>query len=339
MLINNIAVHRINKISNDQAPIASYAEAELDCGNEDINEFGISLANTYLTKKSRSYTIFFVEEDIEPPFKQKLDSYIDSNNFFNFSKQLTVILKDEMHRVTLSRGGYVIIMDYNSTNGDRYLFIALLNNKENFSVDDDSMEVIKNLALNIEHMAMATILNLSRYQENQDNYITFLKGLRAIPDYFISFVGADQNRRRDIKEVTKQWTDAINEFFENREISSDIIEERTNSLLAQVKRYNREDEPITAEIIANIIYPDQPDEFIDFVYNEDSLYELPAEMDRLDTQVLNKLNFVNYIDRNKGFGLKFKRKDIGNMIDYNDNEVIIRDSDIAMNIRREIENG
>jgi len=337
MHINNIAVHKITKTSNQQNPMIDFAESELDLTNEDILDFGESLAKTYFDKKSRFYTIFKIDEDVEPTFKIHFDQYTNENDFYSYSRQVTQILSDKMNDEPLSRGGYVIIMDYTSTNSNRYLFIAILNNKENFSVND-SLEVIKNLALNIEKMAMASVLNLTRYSDGQDNYITFLKGLREIPDYFISFIGANKDRRRDIRDVSQSWVSAIEDFFEDRDVSSELVEQRTNSLLTQVKNLNRNEDLITADIIANVVYPDNPSEFIEYIYNEDTSYELPSEMERMDTQVLNQLNIVNYFDKSKGFGLKFKRKDIGTLINLRNNSIIITDNEIVENIRREIEN-
>lgn len=337
MTINNIAVHKITKTNNQQGPILDFADTELDLSNQDILDFGVSLAQTYFDKKSRFYTIFKVEENVEPVFKIKFDLYTDENNFYTYSRQVAQILNDKMNEEPFSRGGYVVVMDYNSTNHNRYLFIALLNNKENFSIND-SLEVIKNLSLNIEKMAMASIVNITRYQNEQDNYITFLKGLRDIPDYFIAFIGANKDRKKDIREVSKNWVDAIDSFFESKEISADLIEQRINSLLTQIKNLNRNEDLITSEVIANIVYPDDPSEFIAFIYNEDESFALPSEMDRMDTQVLNQLNIVNYSDKSKGFNLKFKRKDIGTLIDLQNDTIIITDSEIVNNIRREIEN-
>lgn len=337
MYINNIAVHKITKTANQQSPIIDFAESELDLANEDIVDFGESLAKTYFDKKSRFYTVFKIEEDIEPIFKQHFDQYIHNNSFYSYSRQVTQILSDKMNEEPLSRGGYVVVMNYTSTNNNQYLFIALLNNKENFSVND-SLEVVKNLALNIEKMAMASVLNITRYSEGQDNYITFLKGLREIPDYFISFIGANKDRRRDIHDVTQSWVSAIEDFFEDRDVSPELVEQRTNSLLTQVKNLNRNEDLITAEIIANVVYPDDPSEFIKYIYDEDVSYELPSEMERMDTQVLNQLNIINYVDKSREFNLKFKRKDIGTLVNLQNNSIIITDDEIVENIRREIEN-
>jgi len=335
LTINNIAVHKITKTESSQSPVLDFADAELDLTNQDILDFGVSLAQTYFDKKSRFYTVFKVEEDVEPAFKVKLDSYINEATFYQYSRQVATILKDKMNDEPASRGGYIVVMDYISTNGNRYIFISLLNNKANFSVND-SLDVVKNLALNIENMAMASIINLTRYESVQDNYITFIQGVRAIPDYFISFIGANKDRRSDIRDVSQNWVDAIDSFFESKDVSADLVEQRTNSLLTQIKNLNRNEDLITSDIIANIIYPDDPSEFIEYIYHEDSEFELPSEMDRMDTQILNSLNTVNYHNKNKGFGLKFKRKDIDTIIRIDDDSITIIDQEIINEVRNAI---
>lgn len=338
MIINNIVVHKIIKTETQRRPRIDFSAEELSAENSVVEEFAKALSKTYFEKKSRFYTVYKIEEDIEPAFKQKTDEYLDHHEFYRYTRQVTEILYEKMDDTPSSRGGFVVTMDYSSSNNNRYLFIALLNNKEDFSISD-SLEIVKNLTLNIDKMAMASVLNISRYLEGQDNYITFLRGLREIPDYFISFIGANKDRKKDIREVTKSWRDAIEQFYESEEISQESIDARTKSIITQIKNLNRIEELITAEVLANIIYPENPERFIGFAFNEESTFELHSEMDRLDTQILNDLSAVNYVNKSKGFGLKFKRKDIGTLInfDMDNHTIVIDDQEIISAIQREME--
>ena len=337
MTVNHIVVHKILKNETQQRPVIDFSDEELSIQNDDVLEFGAALAKTYFDKKSRFYTIYKIAEDIEPVFKQKTDEYLEHDEFYRYTRQVTEILHEKMDETPSSRGGFVVTMDYSSSSSNRYLFVALLNNKEDFSIND-SLEIIKNLTLNIDKMAMASVINISRYTDGQDNYITFLRGLRDIPDYFISFIGANKDRKKDIREVTKSWLDAIEQFYENKELSAESIEDRAKSIITQIKNLNRNEEIITAEILANIIYPEDPENFIEFAFNEDNSFELPSEMDRLDTQVLNELSIVSYSNKAKGFTLKFKRKDIGTLINYDNDRIIINDREIVEAIQRVVEN-
>jgi len=53
----------------------------------------------------------------------------------------------------------------------------------------------------------------------------------------------------------------------------------------------------------------------------------------MDTGTLNSLNTVNYHNKSKGFGLKFKRKDIGTLIRVNNNLITISDQEIINEVR------
>ena len=64
-------------------------------------------------------------------------------------------------------------------------------------------------------MAMASVINISKYTKKEDNYITFLKGIREIPDYFIKFIGADKDIKRDLREQTRKWIEAINTYLKD----------------------------------------------------------------------------------------------------------------------------
>lgn len=337
MQLREIAIHKIQKEPNENTAILHLSDEPLPINDEIVIDFANALSRAYYHKKSRFYTQFQTDE-IEPQFKTYLDRYINGEiQYLPFSRQVTQLLKNEMEKKPQSRGGIFVTMRYISTNNNEYLFLALLNNKQEFSIND-TLELIKQITLNIEQMAMASVVNLSKYRDSENNYITFLRGLRDIPDYFIDFVGADSNRNRQVAQITKDWVKAINDFFESQHYSQEIIEEKTNALLRQVKTLHKNHEIITAEVIANTLYPENPDEFISFIYNEHDSYELPSEIERMDTTVISSIKMVSYTSREKNFSIKFRKADIDNIVTIEDNSIIITDQEIIDEIRRKIEN-
>ena len=336
MIVNKIIIHKINKQPNQTGQI-QHSNRLLPTNDTIVSEFANTLSKAYFHKKSRFYTEFKIDEN-EPMFKIKLDNYIaNPDDYIDFSRQITSLLKNEMERKPLSKGGVLVIMDYTSTQNNNYLFIALLDNKSEFSIEEDTLDIIKQITLNIEHMAMASVINLSKYQSNQSNYLTFLKGLREIPDYFVDFIGADKNKKRDIKELTEKWVKAIEDFYTINEI--DDLDNTTITLINKVKELHSNQEIITSDIIANIVYPQEPDKFLEFVYDESNNYELPNEFDSLDTSCLGKLRIISYNNKSKNFSIKFKKRDFGNMITINDdkNKIIIKDEELVREIYNQIE--
>lgn len=337
MELQEIAIHKIDKEPNQDEATLHLSNELLPTEDETVVDFANALSKAYYHKKSRFYTQFQTGE-IEPQFKTFLDTYLeDPTQYLSFSRQIAQLLSQEMNRKPQSKGGIFVVMRYISSNSKEYLFLALLNNKQEFSIND-TLELIKQITLNIDQMAMASVINLTKYSNREGNYITFLKGLRDIPDYFIDFIGADSNRNREVAQITKEWVNAINDFFQLHNYSQELIEQKTDALLRQVKTLHKNHEIITAEIIANTLYPEAPQEFINFIYSEQEPYELPSEMERMDTTVINSIKMVSYTNREKKFTIKFRKADINNIVTIQDDAIIITDNEIIEDLRRRIAN-
>ena len=210
MKIKSVIVHIINKeqatkLTPSPKATIEFSDNLFDIENKTVRGFSEKLAISYFDKKSRFYTNF-KKSVSEPRFQENVNKLLNSTyDFLKFSKVITNDLKEEMDSERMSSGGYLIIMDYESTNKYKYLFIALLNNKIEYSISN-TLELNEILSLNIDKMAMASVINISKYDKKEDNYITFLKGIREIPDYFIKFMGADKDVKRDLREQTKSWS-------------------------------------------------------------------------------------------------------------------------------------
>jgi len=338
MKLNKLIIHKILKEPGQDIKEIKLSKELLPNNNQIVIEFANALSKAYFHKNSRFYTQFKTEKN-EPIFKTNFDKYLSNEyDFLKFSIKTTYLLEEEMRKKPQSKGGILVAMHYTSTNNKEYLFIALLDNKKDFSIND-TLELVKQITLNIEQMAMASVINISKYQNKQNNYLTFLKGLRDIPDYFLDFMGADSNRNKKITEITKEWVDAINDFFQSKKYTQDIIEEKTNALLTHIKSLHRKQEIITADIIANAIYPENPKEFISYIYDENSKYELPSEIEKLDPKIINTMKVVSYSNKHKSFSIKFKRVDLGKVITITEESIIITDTEIIEEIQRKINNG
>jgi nucleoid-associated protein len=337
MKLNNIIIHKIEKQPNQKAKEPKYSKDILPINNPVVTEFAEALSKAYFNKKSKFYTNFKEENNL---FKTHLDNYLSRNlEYVEFTKKLTNLLKEEMNKKAQSKGGFLVFMDYVSRVNFHYLFVALLDNKNDFSIEEDTLEIIKQMSLNIEHMAMASVINITKYSNKKNDYLTFLRGLREIPDYFIDFIGADKDRKRDIRELTKKWVNAIEDFFEKRNITTQEQENIVSDLINKIKFLNRDNEQIiTSEMIANIIYPQNPDKFLEFIYDEEKDLALPNEFEKLDIASLKTLSIISYQNKSKNFAIKFKKKDFGNIITIEDGKLIIDDEEVVSEINRIINN-
>jgi len=341
MKIDNIIVHSIKKTQaskSEKSPRASvnYSPHEFPATNATVESFGTKLAKSYFDKKSRFSTVFTIGEN-KPKFQERLDEQlVNTLNFYDFSKKITELLKDEMEKEALSSGGYLVIMKYTSSNNYKYLFVALLNNKEDFSITN-TLELTKSLSLNIDKMAMASVINISKYENANENYLTFLKGLRDIPDYFIYFIGADKDKKKDLREQTQNWVKAIDSYFNEQEVELDIRQTMIKSILDTVKESKKKEELITSDTIANIIEPSNPELFIEYVYAEDRDFNINPEMETLDSEVVRKLNIIKYENKQKGFVFKLKKEFKDATITIENDKITIIDQEIVNGIKAEFD--
>ena len=341
MEVKNIIVHNIKKsqatkeIPEPKATI-EIADNVFNKNDSTVKAFSEKLASTYFDRKSRFSTIFKKTES-SPRFQEQLDKLLKKEyDFLKYSKVITDDLREEMDSERMSTGGYLIIMEYSSTAYNDYLFIALLNNKVEYSISN-ALELNKFLSLNIEKMAMASVINLTKYNTKKDNYLTFLKGIREIPDYFIKFMGADKDKKRDLKEQTRYWLEAIAEYLQSEETEAKSIEVIIQDLIHTVKDLKKKETILTAETIANIIEPSNPEKFIDFVFDESKDFQINSEVETFDTTILKSYGIVKYENKQKDFLLKFPSKAVGKtiLIDKENGTITIKDLDIAKGVNSE----
>ncbi len=343
MKVKSVVVHIINKeqatkkTPNPRATILT-SDKLFDTENATVKGFSEKLAMSYFDKKSRFYTNFKKKESA-PRFQENIDKLLnDSYDFFKFSKIITEDLKDEMDSERMSSGGYLIIMEYESSNNYKYLFVALLNNKVEYSINT-SLELSQFLSLNIDKMAMASVINISKYLKKEDNYITFLKGIREIPDYFIKFMGADKDVKRDLREQTRNWIEAIGLYLKEEDVETKDIQLIIQDLIQKVKQLKKEEKFMTADTIANIIEPTNPEKFISYIYDEKNDFQVNPELETMDTRILSNYGIIRYENKQKDFLLKFSKKSIGDIISFDNkkNIVTINDKDIVKGIKAEID--
>lgn len=343
MIINNIIVHKINKkqaTKENSNPTSSIEKATtiLDKTNSVVKDFSERLAATYFEKTSRTYTDF-KEGESKQKFEIELIQFINNTyDFYKFSRVIGEDLSNTMGEERMSVGGYFILLDYTSDKNNNYLFIALLNNKKEYSINNH-FQISELLSLNIEKMAMASVINITRYKEKKDNYLTFLKGLREIPDYFIEYMGADKDKKRDLKQQTENWLIAIAEYYKKKDKDDKEIQEIVYSLLDFVKSKKKDDEIITADTIANVVAPEQSESFLKYIFDEENDFQLNTEMDKLDSSILKNYGIIKYENKSKAFLLKFSKDLIGRSINIDEKKdtITITDEEIVKGIIKERE--
>ena len=301
-ILNRIVMHKIDKTG--AVGTTNLRNTLLDVASLDIENFAKAISFSYHKRSSKEFAKF--KESPVPTYETLIKTYIDDTEtdekFLNFSKDAANHLKDEMNKKPTSTGGYLIFADY--TINDRFIMAVLLNNKAGYTVDEDNLAINMIKELNTDQIAMAGFINMSIYQNDSDErrYLSFMKGVKNISEYFVAFVGADDNKETS-REMTRTFIGSLKDYFKEKNYD---VDEKTR-LEQQVynycedKRSNRE--PVTIQAISALLNPEETDEFFQFTQGE--AYQLSTTIESIDKSQIDRLKLYKY--SGDGISISFKR--------------------------------
>jgi len=319
-LLHRIVMHKIEKTT--RVGTVQLRDTLLNVASVDITNFAQAVSASYHKRTSKEFAKF--KESPKPTYEVLLNNYTGAEtdeNFLTFSKDAANHLKDEMNKKPTSTGGYLIFADY--TIHDRFIMAVLLNNKDGYTVDEDRLAIKMIDELNTDQIAMAGFINMSIYQSTTDarRYLSFMKGVKNISEYFVAFIGSDDDKATS-KDMTKTFIRALRDYFTANSYESDTVSRIEGQVYnyCEDKRSNRE--PVSIEAISALINPEETTNFFEFTQEGD--YQLNTIIESIDKTQLNRLQVYKYIGQ--GLSLTFKRALYENgkvQLTDNDNKIII----------------
>lgn len=301
MILHNIIMHRIDKEQHKTDASISYREDVLNQSEPIILNFVNSIVHSYYKKTSRQYSKFSTEGT--PPFKIHLDrllSNITTEEFIDFSIEATVLLKDHMCAQAASSGGYLVIADYELDN--RFMMVVLMKQKTGFEVRD-GLDIGTIKELDIDQFAMAGFINLSIYQQNNNErqYLSFMRGERDVSGYFTSFLGSAKESTESTAQITAKLVHAIQEYMTENDYEQDKSEEAVRRVVQYCENQKKEHLSIELNAIANLIDYENPNSF--FLYAQER--EINAVIEGIHSPSLKKLQDFQY--KTKSFAIRFHK--------------------------------
>jgi nucleoid-associated protein YejK len=324
--LHRIIMHKIDKTG--KIGTAQLRDTLLSTSSLDIKKFAQAISFSYHKRTSKEFAKF--KSSPTPIYENLLKTYMadgeTDEKFIQFSKDATNHLKDEMNKKPTSTGGYLIFADYSMN--DRFIMAVLLNNKAGYTVDESSLIVKMIQELNVEQIAMAGFVNMSIYTNNNADtrrYLSFMKGVKNISDYFVAFIGADEDKETS-REMTRVFIGTLKEYFKSKEYESDKISalEQTVYNFCEDKRTNKES--VTIQAISALLNPEEPNEFFEFSQGEN--YQLSTTIESIDKSQIDRLKLYKY--SGDGMSLSFKRNLYENgdiSLIENDTKLVIKMSD------------
>lgn len=321
MELKNIILHQILR-KEDEVPDLNLSTHTLS-DNETVKEFVENLVKSY---GSKNPTLGTFEEDITVyPFQGMVKSYLEDSDFIKFTTESMGLLKKEL-QVPNATGGYVAFVHYEYRQRE-YIITVMLDNSIQFAVDDNSLDLEKLKTLDIDKLARANRIDLKKWEDNEDLYLSFIKGTREVSVYFQKFIGTT-----DITSAKKNVTiinDAVTRYCRENNIQGDDKFKILDDLYAYFELQLSNDEDVELDSISSIISPQTPNHFKSFL--TDNEIEVSGKF-----RTTKKDDFKNIRRRTikeKGYILSFEKSLLktGKIIKDGNNIVITNVPDEILN--------
>jgi nucleoid-associated protein YejK len=327
MNLNNIIVHKLNKEAQGKASL-ELRENYLPIGEREI-EFVTNLKQAYYRKSNPNYGVFNGNA-VAYPFQSLLRNYADDNSqFYQFTENAMSHLLGIINAVPQATGGYVVFAHYILQN-EEFVIIVMLNNKKQYNINDNlSIEEI--FSLDIDKLDVANFVNLTRWNEENETYLSFARGRKEISKYFKNFIGCTD--QTSAKQSSQQLKSAFLDYIDTLKIDIEAKENLRNDIfnycIGQVKRK----EDISLGHISSTIDNEQPELFQEFASGE--LYRVSANV-KGHIQTLKNLKFYTY--KSKKLSISFDSGLVNESIFYNEQTNELRITDIPDDLRQQLTN-
>ncbi|WP_446443994.1 nucleoid-associated protein [Pseudomonas sp. 1176_21] len=282
---------------------------ELDPRDETL-EVGVTvqrlidqLAHLYATKAGKEYGRF-EEDEVNYPVSGFLRDYYTSEalDLVQASLNMSGTLIREAQR-TASPGGHVFFAHFTrntASDNDDYFIVAILNDELGTALKDK--EVVDSVHLDIKGFRLAGRINLTKWQEKAETYLSFLKGKGQdkVSGFFKAFLGC--NNSVAAAAETRSLTQVLELFAENKEMVDEVKSEFLRKAYSICKGYADIDRPFELETFANELWPDNPEELTTAILESDANISDGFVPDK---RSLNRL--VKFSGKSKHWRLDFDR--------------------------------
>lgn len=203
-------------------------------------------------------------------FPVHLQGYLEGRTaFMPFTREAVGLIAQQMQDSFLASGGYALFLRYQIQSHD-FVLIAMLKLKPGAGIDAGTLSLTETLNIDLAHLNEAARINLTRWREDQQPYLTFIKGATRqaeVSEYFRQALACTSFT--DSKHHTEAVLRAAHDFFDARtDLSVEQRREEKGSMrrrLFECLDSNREEVPLAT--IAAAVNPLAPEAFLEHVRN------------------------------------------------------------------------
>ncbi len=291
--VKNLIIHQLITEAGKRPVTCNQAENLLDVKEKERLFMGRLHKSYHSPRTSPVYGTFGNDDN---SFKNLLNSYLEEKDFYSFSVDVMHLYEKKLKATTSASGGFMLLCDYVSKKtSDHYLLVMMMNNKEGYMVTDNlTLDKVKNIDLS--KVDVAVLINISRWIRVRDDedldvksYLSFVKGLKKISLYFMSFI--DCSDKTTSAESTERLLVAVADYFDFIKASRDDKVKKRKNLYQYCQECLDEKKPILLKRVSYIINPEDPEDFENFAVSE--TYKVSAIVSGDRTRI-RKLNNISY---------------------------------------------
>ena len=187
---------------------------------------------------------------------------IGSLNFYDFSLKMAENLVVEANKASGSTGGHVFFCEFKADEC-HHILIALVNDRQAMALKQFDLSEVE--YLDTHGVRFAGAIDVSKWRNNDERCVSFLKGSGDVADYFKSFLSC--NTAISNLQDTKNLADASSQFISSiAENGEKLSESRRDEFLRRVdcvcRKLAETSQPIFLENFANELWPSNPAQFL-----------------------------------------------------------------------------
>jgi len=315
MQLHEIILHKLKKEQNGIASLELRKKPYVVTNTE--NEFISESKEVYYHNSNPNFGIFEANA-VSYPYQTLVTEYLaKKTDFLQFTTKamnhfLTVIKNEQQ-----ATGGNVVFAHY-TVNKEEFILVMMLNSKKKFNINEE-LGLYDVQVLDIEKLDLANTLNITKWKNGEDTYLSFARGRKEISKYFRHFIGCTD--QTSAKESSKSLKGALLDYIGDLDLDNAGKEDLRNRVFNYCVDKIKKKEDISLSHISSLIDEENPESFRKFAASEK--YGV-SSLVKGHRQTLKSLKF--YVYRSKKLTLEFDSELMNESIFYNEkkNELTIK---------------
>lgn len=267
MEISEAVIQGLSKVSGstDVTEIFRDTPSELD---ERMTKLGEELLRVY-GRLTNNYGCFDADHETYR-FPHHLTEYhTTAIDVVELSKRTCRAIAARMSGSNSATGGYACFLRYESQGRD-WLLVVMLKLKTGTGIDPTTLELNESLAFDINHLHEAARIDLDKWQNDEQPYLSFIKRSGRqdeVTRYFRLALGCTEYT--DSKSNTDHALKAVDAYCTDKGLTPEQRRHARQKVYEYFNEKSKAEEPVNLVALSGLINDQEPDSFLEFVRDND----------------------------------------------------------------------